>query len=494
MKESPEADFSAKETTGCVPLTMAFDDLSSGPVTSWWWEFGDGGTSSDSKPTYTYSFPGLYPVTLTVTGDCGSDSEIKQAYIHADQVDVIADFTADSTTGCAPLKVNFSDSSVGPIDTWLWEFGDGKTSPLKHPSHTYPDSGDYTVRLTVSGQCGSDSETKQSYLSFVSGGVVADFTANDTRDCDPLTVTFTDLSLGDITSWLWDFGDGGNSGDSNPTHTYHTPGDYTVSLIVSGQCGPDAEIKVGYIKVVPFGVGADFTAAPTTGCAPLTVAFTDLSTGVITSRVWRFGDGWTDINPSPTHTYTRPGLYTVTLKVAGNCGSDSRTKVDYINVLPCQVDLVIEKDGLPTIIPGQPMIYQINFDNRGDSPASGVIIRDTLPAGVTYLSSLPFSPADTNGGILTYQIGTLPPWSYGYLEIAVLVNSDAQGVLLNIAEIQGDDPDTEAENNQDVWATEVIPPVVDLVIGKWSLDNELAAGDDLVYRVAYNNFGTDEAA
>ncbi|MFW9769954.1 MAG: PKD domain-containing protein, partial [Candidatus Thorarchaeota archaeon] len=159
-----------------------------------------------------------------------------------------------------------------------------------------------------------------------------DFVGNPTSGCTPLTVVFTDLSTGEITSWDWDFGDGGSSTEQNPTYTYNTAGSYTVILTVTGPGGFDTETKAGYIKVYDPPV-ADFSAIPTTGNSPLNVSFTDLSAGSPTSWNWDFGDGvGTSTEQNPSYTYITPGTYTVTLSVSNACASDDEIKVDYINV------------------------------------------------------------------------------------------------------------------------------------------------------------------
>ncbi len=160
---------------------------------------------------------------------------------------------------------------------------------------------------------------------------VADFVGNPTSGCAPLTVDFTDQSEGDIIAWDWDFGDGGTSTDQNPTHVYQNAGNYTVSLMVTAAEGTDTETKVNYISVSDVPV-ADFVGSPDSGSAPLTVNFTDLSTGNPTAWSWVFGDGGTSFLQNPTHTYNSPGVYTVTLTASNACGSDVETKIDYITV------------------------------------------------------------------------------------------------------------------------------------------------------------------
>ena len=107
----------------------------------------------------------------------------------------MADFSGTPTTGQAPLTVNFTDLSTGSPTSWSWNFGDGGTSTLQNPSHTYSAAGQYTVSLTATNSAGPDSTTKTNYIT-VSATVtppVADFSGTPTTGQAPLTVNFTDL-------------------------------------------------------------------------------------------------------------------------------------------------------------------------------------------------------------------------------------------------------------------------------------------------------------
>jgi len=158
----------------------------------------------------------------------------------------------------------------------------------------------------------------------------ANFAADQTDVCTQMAVNFTDLSLGDITTWSWVFGDGGTSSDQNPTHVYTVPGTYSVSLYLTGPEGTDSKTVSNYITVgIP--AVANFASSSPTGTAPLMVNFIDLSTEA-TGRVWDFGDGGSDTAPYPAHTYTSPGVYTVTMIATGGCAPDTLIKVDYVTV------------------------------------------------------------------------------------------------------------------------------------------------------------------
>ena len=161
----------------------------------------------------------------------------------------------------------------------------------------------------------------------------------------PLTVKFTDSSTGSgLSAWKWDFKNDGSvdSTTQSPTYTYTTAGTYTVNLTVTGTAGSDSEIKSNYITVTAALVApvANFIANATSDTAPLTVQFTDTSTGTgLSAWKWDFkNDGSVDsTTQSPTYTYTTAGTYTVNLTVTGTVGTDSEIKANYITVTTAQV-------------------------------------------------------------------------------------------------------------------------------------------------------------
>jgi PKD repeat protein len=334
---------------GCAPLEVTFYDSSTAgdnPIESWEWDLdGDGEyeTSGPGPHTYVYE-AGVYTVTLTVTDGHGcSDTETKLDYIDANDGPT-ADFSADPLSCCTPLEVSFTDQSAegsNAITEWLWDFGDGNTSTDQNPTHTYNTAGDWTVTLTVTDGHGcSDAETKVDYID-ANDGPTADFSADPLSCCTPLEVSFTDQSAegsNAITEWLWDFGDGNTSIDQNPTHTYNTAGDWTVTLTVTDtHACSDTETKVDYI-VSNDGPATGFTyTADPIRCAPRQVTFVDGSTAgsnPITEWLWDFGDGITSGDQNPMHTYTDSGLWTVTLTVTDSHGC-SDTSTDTVESASC---------------------------------------------------------------------------------------------------------------------------------------------------------------
>jgi hypothetical protein len=151
-----------------------------------------------------------------------------------------AEFSATPTSGPIPLTVNFTDQSTNYPDTWLWDFGDGGTSDLPDPFHIYTVPGIYTVTLSVSNAGGSDTEIKPDYITAT--GLLAAFSAAPVAGSVPLTVTFTDQSVGipGPINWDWGFGEGGSSAEQHPEYTYTAPGTFTVTLTVSNGEGSDA--------------------------------------------------------------------------------------------------------------------------------------------------------------------------------------------------------------------------------------------------------------
>ena len=245
----PVASFSGTPTSGCAALTVNFTDESTGDITSWSWDFGDGGTSTAQNPSHTYNSGGTYTVALTVTGSGGSDTDTKTDYITV-SVAPTADFVGSPTSGTEPLTVNFTDQSTGGPTSWSWDFGDGNTSTAQNPSHTYNTTGTYTVSLIATNSCGNDTLTKVDYITVDTCHVpAADFVGSPTSGDAPLTVNFTDQSTNNPTSWSWDFGDGGTSTAQNPSYTYDTAGTYTVTMTATNSCGNNTQTKVDYITV-----------------------------------------------------------------------------------------------------------------------------------------------------------------------------------------------------------------------------------------------------
>ncbi len=242
-----------------------------------------------------------------------------------------ASFVARPTSGIIPMTVAFTNTSIGDSIHSRWSFGDGVTSTLDSPTHTYTTRRAYTVTLTVNQLGGTDTLTRTNYITAYAPAH-AGFVASPLSGLAPATVTFTNTSTGDYATSLWSFGDGSISVLTSPTHAYSLSGVYTVTLTVSGPGGTNTLTRTRYITVIEPPPVAGFAAAPRIGIRPLTVNFTDTSTGAVSTRLWNFGDNVTSTKQHPTHTYMVTGAYTVTLKVSGLGGTDTQSEASFITV------------------------------------------------------------------------------------------------------------------------------------------------------------------
>lgn len=159
----------------------------------------------------------------------------------------VAEFTGAPTSGEAPLSVDFTNQTGGgPVDSLLWDFGDGGSSTQANPSHVYNSADTFTVSLTAFGEGGTNTETKTGYVTVASPPPppVAHFGASPTTGEVPLLVGFTNLtSGGTASSFLWNFGDGNTSATANPTHAYTSAGTFTVALTAFGPGGTNAHTE-----------------------------------------------------------------------------------------------------------------------------------------------------------------------------------------------------------------------------------------------------------
>jgi PKD repeat protein len=334
----PVANFTASPTDGTAPLLVQFTDTSDGHPTSWTWKFGDGSFTLQRNPYHLYTRPGVYNVSLTVYNTAGADTLTKTGLITVRSLPV-AGFTANITSGKSPLAVQFRDTSTGDPDDWSWNFGDGGISAEQNPVHVYTSPGTYSVQLIASNMAGTSTETKNGYIT-VQEGLQAGFTyvTSNPQNTAPLSVAFTDTSLGKPLHWMWRFGDGYFSTERNPIHNYPKAGNYTVTLTITSLQGTSAASK--YI-VVTNPLKANFEANPTQGSAPLTVRFTDTTVGTPLTWAWVITkDEYNITTLDPGHktevyTFNEPGSYDVRLTVTDAYGnSNASFKQDYIQVIP----------------------------------------------------------------------------------------------------------------------------------------------------------------
>jgi PKD repeat protein len=312
------AAFSGSPTSGEAPLTVEFTDESSNNPTSWSWDFGDGGTSTAQNPSYVYNDVGTYTVTLTAANAYGSDDEIKTGYITVTEPGVAQkNYATSETTVTGTLSGDYTDTRASDN---VYE-AVTEVQYTGHPRKTY------------------------SYLEHR-------WTFNVPSSS---TVTFYleayRPSNGDGDNFVFTYSTDGSTYNSLVTVASATEQVYSVSLPASvsgtvyvrvvdtdrnwGNLSYDAvyvDEMYFQTETVAGPPVADFSGSPNSGYAPLTVDFTDLSTGAPTSWSWDFGDGGTSTAQNPSYTYNSPGTYTVALTAANAYGSDGETKTGYITV------------------------------------------------------------------------------------------------------------------------------------------------------------------
>ncbi|MBI4648076.1 MAG: PKD domain-containing protein, partial [Bacteroidia bacterium] len=289
VNDPPVAEFNSEPTVLGDP--SVFTDLStpgSGIINSWYWNFGDGNTSTAQAPVHTYSLPGTYVVSLTVTDNFGCTSTITHNHLVYDGP--VPDFTY--TNVCFGETTHFEDQSVSPgvsFVAWNWDFGDGGTSSQQNPDHYYSSAGTFTVQLIVTDENDLNDTVIKNVIIYSLPD--PDFTWYNT--CEGDTAFFNDLSSGDIVSWSWNFGDilspANTSTAQNPLHIFSGTGVYSVQLLVENEYGcinsVVHNITVSQNPIAGFNATTAILGAPT--------LFTDTSVpgnGTIEQWYWNFGD------------------------------------------------------------------------------------------------------------------------------------------------------------------------------------------------------------
>ena len=267
---------------------------------------GPGGQAyawSDGSITQTISVSASGSYSVGVSNGCctGGDTVYVQ---------ILAPPASSFTSTVNGTSASFSNTSTGGNTSFFWDFGDGNTSTMMSPTHAYATPGSYTTCLTVTNACGSDS-TCSTVVATCPPATSAWSTSNA-----GLTVSFSDMTVGNPTSWNWAFGDGNSSSNQNPTHTYTMAGTYTVCLAITDSCGSDTLCQLISVCAAPV-AAFSYTLG---GLA--VVDFMDISSGG-TTWFWDFGDGNTSTLQNPSHSYAGLGSYTACLTVSDSCGTDT---------------------------------------------------------------------------------------------------------------------------------------------------------------------------
>lgn len=304
------ASFSANITNSCkAPAAIQFTSqaLTNNNYT---WDFGDTTFSSAANPVHVFTDTGSYTVKLVIRNSNGcKDSLVKTGYIRIQKPFVSFDNLPDS--GCTGLNKHMlvSTASSDSIVNYLWNFGDGTTSNLVNPSHTFNGDRYFNISLVTTGISGCRDTTVMENAIHTGARPVANFSSDVRTACAQTRIDFIDRSQGNVTQWQWNFGDNGQSFEQSPQYRFSDTGFLTAELIAfNGGC-TDTATKPRYIYIKPSvsKLKVDFNCEN-----PFVFSFTNLSIGA-ERWVWDFGDSITSTERNPVHIYTDTGSYFVSL-------------------------------------------------------------------------------------------------------------------------------------------------------------------------------------
>jgi len=336
LDPAPHAGFDVNSLSQCLTNnSFSFTNTSvAGPPTwiaGYYWDFGNGTTSTNTFPnSVQYQAAGTYPVMLVAIGSNGCrDTIIKTVNVHGTPV---VNFAALSPY-CSKTY-NFTNSTTvanSSISSYQWNFGDGNTSALDNPTHTYAVTATYNVELvalSINGCSGSSIKTIS-----ISNPPIASFTYGPQQGCSSNLVFTNTSNVGTGTpTYNWNFGDGTYSTMANPLKAYTVGGNYTVTLTVTSQGGCTSV----YSKAITAPQGV-FPPTPTfsyqinSGNCGSTVNFTN-TTGGNNTFLWQFGDNSTSAEISPSKVYSDKGTYNVQLiAFSSGCASSPATQNVSIN-------------------------------------------------------------------------------------------------------------------------------------------------------------------
>ena len=341
ISSSLAPQLSSQITGNCLSSAISFEGVQdSGDINSWNWDFGDGsGTSSLQNDTYTYASAGSYQVQLNVTDVNGcSNLLIDTVEVYEEPV---PDFTFPGGNLCMNNEVAFTNTSTGEtgsVVNWTWDFnGEGNSTDMD-ASFIFTTSGSKTIELksSIPGCANVVQKT-----IFIEEAPTTDFSFDNV--CNGQATTFSDLTTGDdLASWNWDFGDGNNSTEQEPTHTYANPGEYEVVLSVSNTLGCTTELTQSVYN--HFNPTVSFIND--LACSTSPIQFTDQSMAQNANLVaweWDFGDGNTSAEQSLQHLFGQTGDFAVQLKAYSEYGCVDSVKTTISVIQGPEVDFEWDK-------------------------------------------------------------------------------------------------------------------------------------------------------
>jgi PKD repeat protein len=305
------AFFNADTLVGCDPLTVNFSQFSQNS-NAFSWDFGDGNVSTQYNPTHTFVAPGVYTVQLFADDGCSYDTTSIDITVNGAP---FVDFSSTPDSVCVNEEFSFNNLS-GALAGMTWDFGDGNSSTLTNPTHSYTATGTYNVTLTgISATNGCPGSVTKPVV--VSINPIADFSFNPQNGCMPLPVSFTNNSS-DADFYEWYFGDGNSSTNTNPNHTYGSDGNYTITLVASRLNGcTDTTEQIVVVHPLPV---AGFNLSQDSSCySPVTIGINSTAQNAV-NYSYDLGNGNTSALNSPAATYNGPGTYAIQQIVSNTFG------------------------------------------------------------------------------------------------------------------------------------------------------------------------------
>lgn len=351
-------------------------DKSLGSPTQYYWTFGNGQFFKGKDASHIYAAGGTYKVCHSIfSSTTGKFDEIcKEITVGKEPCSIAADF--DLFVDPKTKTVLMSDNSKGSITSWFWRFGDGSTSNKPNPSHVYAKAGYYLISLAVRDTVKGCTDYKADFIQVGTVQCKANF--EYTVDMTDNKLSLFDKSLGDLTKYYWQFGDGVSAIDKDPVHTYGNAGLYNVSLIAANADASCRDMIAQPIQVGTINCSAAFEyyvdSMKNVGY------FKNKSLGTATKFFWTFGDGSISAEADPIHKFVAPGYYKVKLSTYNpvNGCMDAYEEVVLIGSegIDCQADFFYQVDDVSKTVKffdksaGKNLTYKWNFGDGGTSSSN----------------------------------------------------------------------------------------------------------------------------
>ena len=321
------AFFNRDPLSGCVPLTVQFQDLSTEGINRIW-NFDDGNTSNEPTPTHTFEEAGTYNVMLAVDNGCSSDTIYHE--IEVFPAPQIESFNVPPLP-CIDEPTPFEAIVNEEISSYLWHFGDGDSSTLTNPMHTYTETGEYEVTLTIVSAFNECSNTFTTLVEVIDKPV-AEIAANNSFGCSPLTVDFQNLSENAV-AYQWDFGDGNTSVLFEPSHPFISTVDTTFVVTLVAFNSEGCKDSTQFLVPVTAQPIAAFVASEYGHCdAPAAIELTNQSIGGTTYE-WSVNGELEASSENTNVLLPNIGDYLVELLVTNPFGCEDRADTT-IRVVP----------------------------------------------------------------------------------------------------------------------------------------------------------------